>query len=331
MLALRTGINLQPLLDLNIESLKPSILDGRLELTVKKNRGYSVQKTSVKDTDGLDELAYVSKRVGPIIGELIEISEELRVIASTAIALSLWLVSEQTGEIRILNSDELWVNIQRFRDKYELKDDAGNPLQINIRRMRPTFAHALLRINGGDLRDLQKRLNHKNIETTMGYLDANQDEFKSSFRFRGIIMQHALGGGNSQGLAKELNCTITEAENMLRGENGMLVGTCKNPFDSPITKNYSSPCTQFTSCFRCHNQVVTKEDAHKIFSFYWFLLNKKNAMPQKAWERSYAWIIRTIDQDIAPNLGNAKEIDILKQNAVKNPHPAWPNKKIKEA
>lgn len=325
-LALRTGFNPQPILDLRINSLKPSLLDGRFEISIKKNRGYSSQKISFKNAENQDELAYVSKRIVPLFKDLIEKTAGLRAKAGKEVATKIFLVPGQSGVVRVLNSEELWVNIQRFRDKYKLLDDAGNPLEINIRRMRPTFAHALLRINGGDLRDLQKRLNHKNIETTMGYLDANQDEFKSSFKFRGIIMQHILSGCSAENLSSEINCSIEEAEQLVIGNNRMLVGVCKNPYNSPFQNNSGEmgPCTKFMACFRCHNQVITKEDSHKVFSFYWFLLGKKKSIPLNAWEKNYEWIIKTIDNDIYPNLGNKDEIEKIKMDAFTNPHPAWP-------
>ncbi len=328
-LALRTGFNLQPLLDLTIESMKSGVLDGRLEISIKKNRGYSTQKISIDDVDGNDEIKYVSKRIGPLMRDLIKMSKDFRSQLIKETDRSLWLVLTNTGEIRKLNQEEIWVNIQRFKEKYEIMDDAGKPLQLNIRRMRPTFAHAMLRINGGDLRDLQKRLNHKDINTTLGYLDGNQEEFKSSFKFRGIVMQHALSGGSKESLSLELNCSLEDAEKLISGNNSMITGNCLNPLNSPFKKSRdNSPCTQFMSCFKCHNQVVMKEDAHKIFSFYWFLLEKKNHMPKRAWENGYEWIIQTIDLEILPKLGILKEIEEIKSKAKLNPFPAWSNKKM---
>ncbi|MGZ7160402.1 MAG: site-specific integrase, partial [Methanobacterium sp.] len=284
-LALRTGFNLQPLLDLTVDSIRPSILDGRLEVSIKKNRGYSSQRISVQDDD-TDESVFVSKRIGSLICDLIKITDTLRKLAPRNVAASIWLVSTPFDtDIRVMTAYETWVNIQRFRDKYQLKNDSGKPLQLNIRRMRPTFSQALLRINGGDIRDLQKRLNHKNISTTMNYLDANQDEFKSSFHFRGIIMQNVFTSGSPEELALQLQCSLQEAQEMLLGNNKMVVGSCRNPFASPFKQTDDvTPCTRFMACFRCQNQVITQGDLHKIFSFYWFLLHKKSIMPEHAWQ-----------------------------------------------
>lgn len=323
-LAIRTGINLQPLLDLTINSLQKSILDGRYELNLKKNRGYSSQKITLNEGEGLDETAYVSKKILSLIERLIDISEPLRQQAPAKYSDKIFLVTTKVDEIRSLTPDELWVNIQRFRDKYDLKDDDGRPLELNVRRMRPTFAHSILKINGGDIRHLQKSLNHKSINTTMGYLDANQEEFKSSFKFSGIIMQNTLAKSTPETLSSEIDCSIDEAEKMIAGHNQMTVSTCKNPNNSPVLKGDSeTSCTKFMACFRCQNQVITQEDSHKVFSFYWWLLEKKNYMPSSAWAKGYEWIIRTIDNDIYPKLGLSLDVEKVKQDARVSPYPAW--------
>ena len=71
-----------------------------------------------------------------------------------------------------------------------------------------------------------------------------------------------------------------------------------------------------------------KDDLHKVFSFYWYLLRKKPMIPDKAWEKAYAWIIRIIDEDIVPQIDPEIDIDALKENAKTNPHPAWPNMEL---
>jgi len=323
-LAMRTGINVQPILDLTINSLQKSILDGRYELNLKKNRGYSSQKITLNEDGDLDKTAYVSKKIVSLIERLIEISEPLRQKAPAKYSDKIFLVTTQDDEVRSLTDHELWVNIQRFRDKYELKNDDGSPLELNVRRMRPTFAHSLLKINGGDIRHLQKSLNHKSINTTMGYLDANQEDFKSSFKFNGIIMQNTLAKSIPEILSSEIDCSIDEAEKLIAGHNQMTVSTCKNPNNSPILKgDLETSCTKFMACFRCQNQVITKEDSHKVFSFYWWLLEKKNHMPSSAWAKGYEWIIRTIDNDIYPKLGLSSDVEKIKQDARMSPYPAW--------
>ncbi len=329
LIALRTGMNAQPLLDLQIDSLKPSILDGRMMLSTYKNRGYSSQNIEVSETEAYH--APITKRVASLFEEAAGHTITLRLHAPEELKQALWLIRDRYDEDKTTYAkpNAIYLAIQKFVKNYDLRNDQGKPLNLNFRRLRPTFAHALLRINGGDLRDLQRRLNHKNIATTMRYLDPEQDEFKSSFKHQGLVMQSWVKGDNGDvnvnEMAQKLNITIDEAKKIISGANDMLVGSCKNPFDSPFKKNSDSACTNFMACFRCPNQIITQDDLHKVFSFYWYLLSKKAMIPVNAWDKAYAWIIRIIDEDIVPQIDPELDIDAIKKNAHSNPHPAWAN------
>lgn len=322
-IALRTGFNVQPLLDLRIDSVSESILEGRIEIKTYKNRGYSSQISSLK-RDEDDETAIVSKNISLLLDQLIAKSSSHRINASPEIASFIFLVPKQDGSIDKFNSEELWVNIQRFRDKYELVDGRGEPLEMNVRRFRPTFASLLLKKSGGDIRVVQKALNHSSISTTSSYFDSNQEEFKASFKFNGVVMQHSLTGSDPEKLASDLNISLQEAESLMAGNNRMKVSSCKNPFKPPFKKeDLSDPCTQFNACFRCSNQIITADDSHKIFSYYWWLLDKKNKMPLTAWNKAYEWIIRMIDTEVTEKLSAFVNVVAAKENARLNPHAAW--------
>lgn len=332
LMALRTGINVQPLLDLRTDSLKPGVIDGRMVLTAHKNRGYSSQNIDV--TESNDERFHVTKRVAGLFEEVLELTASLREQAPEELKNVLWLIRDRYDEskTKTVNSNSVYTAITEFAERYDLRNDQGEPLNLNLRRMRPTFAHTLLRINGGDLRDLQRRLNHKSIATTMRYLDPEQDEFKSSFKHRGLVMQQwimgASGDVNVEETAAQMGITMDEAEKVISGANDMLVGSCKNPMNSKFNDDNQSACTNFMACFRCENQVITHKDLHKVFSFYWYLLSKKPVIPEKAWNKAYEWIIRVIDEDIVPQVASTMDVDSLRNEARINPHPAWANRNL---
>lgn len=322
-IALRTGFNVQPLLDLRIDSVCESILEGRIEIKTFKNRGYSSQISSQKKEED-EETAIVSKNITLLLDQLIAKSSSHRINASPEIAPFIFLVPKQDGSVSKYNPKDLWVDIQRFRDKYDLLDGRGEPLEMNVRRFRPTFASLLLKKSGGDIRYVQKALNHSSIATTSTYFDSNQDEFKASFKFNGVVMQHSLTGSNPEKLASDLNISIQEAESLMAGNNRMKVSSCKNPFKPPFKKeDLSDPCTAFNACFRCSNQIITADDSHKIFSYYWWLLDKKNKMPLTAWNKAYEWIIRMIDTEVTEKLSAFVNVVAAKENARLNPHAAW--------
>ncbi|BBI69620.1 hypothetical protein PKHYL_38110 [Psychrobacter sp. KH172YL61] len=61
--------------------------------------------------------------------------------------------------------------MSRFVKKYNLKNDAGDPLTLTISRFRPTFVSEMLR-NGVTVREIQLMLGHSSLQTTLGYIDS---------------------------------------------------------------------------------------------------------------------------------------------------------------
>lgn len=104
----------------------------------------------------------------------------------------------------------------------------------------------------------------------------------------------------------------------------MGVAKCKDPFNSPLKgiKN-GELCTEYLACFRCGNCVVLKEDNHRLFSFYHWILSKKMILGEEKWISSYSWIIDIIDNDIAPKLGDQEWVSSRKIEAKSDPFPMW--------
>ena len=105
-------------------------------------------------------------------------------------------------------------------------------------------------------------------------------------------------------------------------ENNTPVSKCSdipNRTDKHGNKIY---CTNFLSCVRCRNMVVTKEDLYRLFSFYWLIVHEREQVGAKRWSRYFAHIVRIIDRDIAPQFDEAY-VRTIKAEARVNPHLAW--------
>lgn len=87
-------------------------------------------------------------------------------------------------------------------------------------------------------------------------------------------------------------------------------------------------CTNFLSCLRCRNYVVTGDDLYRLFSFYWRVLAERSRMRPQQWKRQLGHIVRLIDRDVI-DVGLAKGVfqrtmvDAERSRAKTDPHPFW--------
>lgn len=343
LLALRTGFNAGVLLWLEVRCVIQSKMPGLgwVRGAIKFRSGVSPNHPT-KPTPGSDVLP-LSMREADLIDEVERLTEPARKMAPAKYKRFLWLVrpygfgtGKKGNRVIPLGETGYYQNLAAFAERYDLKDENGGRLVLNLKRCRPSFAEGLLRANGGNIIELKKRLTHKSLRTTMRYVDPDGKERKQAFRFAGLAMQAWALGAESlpdrDALAKDLKLTPPEIERLLNGDNDMGVAKCKNPWNSPVKGvKPGEACSEFMVCLRCPNVVVLKEDAHRLFSFYWFIHSKQHRMDRKKWEAGYCWILKTIDTEIAPRLGDASWIEQMKIAAKSAPHPLWAIENEEEA
>lgn len=332
MVTLRTGLNPEVLFNMEVteHSLKPSHLlrSSRLILPLKKRSGRSM---NVELTEDSVNGARVKNNVVRLLEQVETLTQPARdaLPQDDPLRRKLWLVLADNGRVNTFNRFRYFLSVLSFAERHNIVDRNGEVLQLNFRRFRPTFAEAMLKINGGDIRDLQKRLGHAHIRTTMGYLDPNLEERKEAFQYSGKAMvDWALKGSGEPSLsdiAEQLDVTLDSAEKLANGDFNMAAAKCKDPFDSPLKGvKKGELCTEYLACFRCGNCVVLKEDSHRLFSFYHWLIGKKAVLGVEKWQATYGWVIDIIDNDIAPQLGDEKWVAEEKRKAKEAPFPMWP-------
>lgn len=332
LISLRTGINPEVLFELPVTKycIKSSNLlnSERLILPIKIRSGHS-QNISLTTVESTGDSVRIKTRITELLREVEALTDDIRVDLddSNPLKKKLWLTGKY-GDVMIFRDRTYYTSLQIFVKRHEIIGDDKKPLVLNFRRFRPTFAEAILKANGGDVRDLQNRLGHLNIRTTMGYLDPNLDGRKKNFAFSGKAMQvWALGTETNpdiQSIADSLGIDLDSARSLVSGDFNMGATKCKNPLNSPLNKvKEGDICTNFLACFRCGNCVVLKEDANRLFSFYHWILHKKMVLGQQKWTDTYQWIVDIIDQDIAPQLGDDAWIQGKKAEAKAKPFPMW--------
>jgi hypothetical protein len=307
-IALRSGVNPTPLLEMTTDCIKPHpFKEERRLLTLYKRRGNGTQVQSLRFSRNIKDTQSVVPDVEIIINHIIQCNPELRLEINSDLVFLLRSQGGIRGKITALTQNLLHSHIGRWVKKHQLKDDSGQDLVVNVSRFRQTFVNRTYELANGDAFIAARLANHSLQVSQKHYLKSPVDAEKN-FKFMGDIR------------VKEL-----------------LDNTNNNIKNSPISKctqrkanDSESPCTRYYSCVRCKFMVVTKEDLYRLFSFYWHIITNRSSVGAKHWNKYFAHIPRIIDREITPKFDKSY-VKEMREKARTNPHPAWINLNLEGA
>lgn len=321
-IALHTGRNLQPLLEMSSDCLRSHPKDNTLFLVLYKRRGHNTTKVAIKsDLDrklSIESLQTLRPTVARLIVRVLELSKRLQQEAPKHLRDRVWLYRKRTvGQgvgsgcmVSTLNDDTLALAIKSLVKQHKLVDSDGQPMRINISRLRKTFVNRIYEILGGDVASTAVAAGDTVGVTLINYLRPGDDAQKN-WKFMGDALVHEL-------LTNSIGATERTP-----------VGRCSdNKNGDYAPKRDGALCMSFLNCLRCRNYVVTGDDLHRLFSFYWRILNERARMDPKHWKRQFAHIVRLIDRDVV-ELGVKKGVfkqtlvDQQRERAQRDPHPFW--------
>lgn len=324
-LAAATGRNLQPLLELKRDSLSEHVLPDRELLTTSKRRGRTTFATSVRklqDEDARDTSHTIPRSVGNHFRSLCAYTLPLaKQNESIAEFIFLWRVSRgrRKGTIVRLTRLEIKTGIRDFARHHQLKDDSGQPLAISFGRFRPTFATELYR-RSRDIRAVSRALGHVNPETTArSYANLPVEaERNHALVVESMVMSFTQTSVNGKiMLAADGTIPLANGDSLLPGGYNTGIARCANPF-----REEDAVCKKFFTCFRCPNMMVFEDDLWRLFSFYNRLLSERAKMRSVHWMKTYAPILKRIDDQIAP-MFPAETVELARTRARVEPHPTW--------
>jgi hypothetical protein len=346
LIAVRTGRNLTPLLELNREALQPHPIrpDTHALLTTYKRRGNNIAIQSLRTTKVIEDAATIPSDVATLFFEVRELTEKLVKDAPRDIRGFLWLFEREGqgkygGGISTLNYHNCHYATERFVARHKLKSEDVDPgsgerksFQLNFMRIRKTFGTRLWHLTGGDLIRTAAALGNQPQVTDTHYL-AVTPEMVRNHRFVGLCFEADLREKIDDpetilNLAKDIGVTVGEVKQLLAGRNNTGVGRCSSPLYGKFAPQTGDMvCTAFLHCFRCPNQVILESDLIRLFSFYWLLINERNILMRNQWHKIYGWVIREIDQVISPRFP-AESIKRAREESRLNPHPMWRDRAI---
>lgn len=327
-LALATGRNLQSLLELDRACLQIHDAPGRKLLVTWKRRGYSTHATPTASSDSGSSSAESKELAVPanIAGHIEWLARHTEPLSrkvdsrfASRIFLHVPLQGPNAGKtVPLTPNSSMWALIA-FVKRHELKDDGGQPLALCISRLRPTFGNAIYARTGGDLRAVQRALNHADLRTTVNhYLDVPPN----AERDLALVVEGMVGWARREIDGKVLiaadgRIPLNNVKDLLSGGYNTGVARCRNPF-----RDRDSVCSKFFTCFRCQNMVVFEDDLWRMYSFYYRLLHERVKVAPQHWAITYGPIIARIDREIAPQF-DAGLVEQAKAKAMRDPHPMW--------
>lgn len=313
-IALHTGRNTTPLLEMGPDCLRSHPKDKLEFLVVYKRRSRQNSTVILGSEKMIESMPTVFPSVARLIRRIIELTQPLREQAPGYLKQRVWLYPSQSnpraGEIWALSPSMVGLTVKKLVKDFNLLDANGDPLRINVSRLRKTFINRINEILGDDLVATAVAAGNTPQVTGNIYLRPGEGS-KKNWKFMGVALTREL-----------LSATLGETE---KTPTGGCTDTKTGQF---APKRDGATCMNFLDCVRCRNYVVTGDDLYRLFSFYWRIYSERGRMDKRKWERHYAHILRLIDRDVVQAGMQKKaftqsEVTAARERAKIDPHPFW--------
>lgn len=316
-IALHTGRNTTPLLEMAPDCLRPHPKENTQFLVLWKRRGYNTSKVALRGVSGergIESMPGVRLPVVRLIQRVIELAIPLRSEAPDYLNDRVWLYRSNAqatrGNITTLTNNTLHKSIRKLVADYDLCDANGNPLRVTVSRLRKNFANRIFELLDRDLASTAIALGNTPQVAERNYLAPGENS-QRNWKFMGEVLTHEL-------LTRALGATERTP-----------AGGCSDPTNGQYSpKRDGKACFDFLNCLRCRNYVVTGDDLYKLFSLYWRVLRERDRMDARAWQKHYAHIPRLIERDvigegIARKIFLPSDVKATRERARIDPHPYW--------
>lgn len=308
LVAIRTGMNVTPLLELKRDCLQPHPIDPkRRVLRSFKRRAH--RETSISlPIPNVRATAEAPPDAVSVIGQVLERTLSLSTAAPSSIIDRLWLYASRGSDkdrITHLTPTALASHLNSFSERTELRTDSGSPLKLSLSAVRVTFVNRVYEASSGNLTLTAAIANNSPRVSDLHYLEAPPDG-EGKFALAGTIVLSLLKGEADP--VKYIRTAVAGCQDPLYGERA--------------PKDGHTYCEKFLNCFSCKHMMVAGDDLHRLFSFYWLLMDKLAATRSTPLHAQIKATIRTIDNEISVKFPKSTVL-AAKAKARRTPHPMW--------
>lgn len=306
-IALSTGMNLTPILELTTDCVQPHPLKSNLRLLVSfKRRGSATHVVALRKSEEVAEMASIHLYAADAIDLIVERNAAVRAQFDDPHRLLVYesKARSHAGKPSRLSASLFQRFIKRLVDQHQLETDDGKPLTLNVSRLRQTLLNRVWELSGQDPL-VTARTGRHTVQTGNAHYWEAPPEAETNMRFLG------------EARVEEMRSTST-----IIASDRTPVSSCKDVRRGHRAPKNGEPCQDYLGCFRCKSFVVTCDDLYRLFSFYWAALRHYDTFGGKRWTKYLKQVIRLIDEEIAPRFDQVR-VKEQREKAKDNPHPFW--------
>ncbi|TAK82663.1 MAG: hypothetical protein EPO09_21505 [Aquabacterium sp.] len=313
-IAIRTGTNSTPLLELERDALGPHpfIPNQRLLRTTKRRNG-AIQQSAIRQTkthetpitfpmDGIAIFEMALKKTSYL-------SDRAPHPEKNRVWIHITPSKDDSHKVTTLNIKELSKGIKTLIDRHDLKGDDGMRLRLNLSRIRKTVENRYWALSGGDMFSVAQLMGHTKYVSDRHYLQLTNEMRQNATIVAEDI--HIAYRKNKYAENKDLEQTPT--------------GQCKDSlFGEKAPGDGNTHCIDFMSCFNCRSYAITgsPDDLHRLFSFYWFIGDERERTNSEAWREHYLSLQVRIDKFTQKHF-RLGSVSVQKERARFHRHPFW--------
>jgi len=324
-IAMRTGLNAEPLISLTRDCLRPHPFRPNLRvLRAFKWRGRATQVKVLRQS--FDEATHKALQAGGAVVVEMALRHTAPLVdeASVAQRSQLWLfrsaAARNPGQVTHMTASNFATRLWRLVERHSLRAEASDkPLVLNVSRIRKTVEGSFWRLSGGSLFQVAHIMQQTPGVADQSYLHATE-QMERNHAFLGEALVNRWRGAGEAGQKVVPLFPYSDPKNMTP------VSRCKDPINGEMAPKDGSDCMDFLSCFSCRSFVVVEDeqDLHRLFSFYWFLGDVIKSFPETALAISYRDIMSLIDSVTSKEF-DAGVVTTARIAAKNDRHPFWRN------
>ncbi|QMU75975.1 hypothetical protein GXW83_09740 [Streptacidiphilus sp. PB12-B1b] len=313
---LESGMELEAVRELNHDCLKnPN--RGYVHVEYLKRRRHGQEWNRIRVRDGSP------RSPGGLLRLALRLTAQVREVTGSP---ALWQYRQAAGVLCTRLSPPVATSMAtRFVAAHQLSDH-GEPLVLNLSRLRKTYKAAVYKATGGrmsafvqghspdvaaahyadipSLRDLHEQ----------AVADALQDALTDAQAPTVLTPQEEAQLAQHPNDADELlGIPAEDLAQFLSGESDLWLSSCRSFFDSPFGAK-GKPCpVSFFACLGCGNAVITRRKLPAILAFLNHIEAERARMPAADWAARFGKAHQQILQLILPKFS---EVDVLNAKAI---------------
>ncbi|MFD0294846.1 hypothetical protein [Streptomyces sp. NPDC127118] len=290
LLILSTGLEPECALELSVDCLK-NPARGYVEIEYIKRRRHGNELARMRVRDG------GTGTPGGLIRLALRLTRRARVHAWDESKSSLWIYW-QSRRTRIGGGPRHFRPrhaASLFCERYDLRDEHGERLTVQLRRLRKTYKAEFYRVTKGQLPLLARghsvevaAANYADIPALRplheaAVADGLTQALEEAVQLRVIPPQReAELKQDTAAAAEEFDVGQDEARRLLDGERDLWLSSCRDFFNSPFGTAGQACPVPFWSCLDCSNAVITSRKLPTVLAYLDHIEDQRRGMPAEA-------------------------------------------------